>query len=644
MGQMNRRRFLQTGAGLGARGAWTCLCAVCTQRMLFAAVSPFVGAFLPGCGGGEPAAATPAGNPPPAGGPGPSPSPSPLPSPTPLPSPSPAPQPPPQPPSTTPSPPANTQTVSVLAVEAEDPTNANALMANVIDGIKHQQVIDNQSGKLPANYSAADRKLFLGSGDFPGWPSSGARSDFPFNTYQNWGGYNTSGRQDIWFADISDSALAGGKVRWKLAQNLYHNYPYANGQGYFGAGRPGGGVEPERGPYMPDAQGFIVDKRGDFWVGPCDVGYDQIRGDAAGADTGYWAAMYRWRMPPKHPVSGVRLGGDGSSNNATKTGWHRPPQQRLKRASADVEGGVAGRDWDVASDPYEMCGWGRPNTTVYDPNTDKIYLIGMFGSNTQLTPVLYSMSLDPAVVASQGGQYRWTRELLAPLGFRDLGVTSTITGTADWVGDKKSANASSVAYCNGSLYFPFVHTLYVSPGQGNVAPDRLRKAWILSINLTTRATGWVPFPSTQNWWLRAWDGPLAAAAFAYDPNLYGTTAQYRSLKAVGNKIVIGPDNAHNVTQDPWISAYDTASRTWTSWAPPASYPITNGGHDWPMSIFNLAAVPSLGEVWLVGSTAEGDDFAANDSFLVANGLHRRNWYQDSTGLRLARRIIRFKVT
>jgi hypothetical protein len=378
---------------------------------------------------------------------------------------------------------------------------------------------------------------------------------------------------------------------------------------------------------MPDALGFVVDKRGDFWAGPCNVGYSQVTGDAAGESFQYWAPMYKWNMPGLHS-NGVRLG----------NGWSRPDQNRLKNP---LSGGTAGVHFDVGvTTDSEMCGWGRPNTTAYDPVTDKLYVVGIQMSNTEIRVALYWMSLDPAVVASQGGQYRWVRESLAPLPLQSVGVSATVTSNADWLGDRKNANVSNVAVVNGALYFSFVQTLGVTSG-GNYNSTTLRKSWILSVDLTSKAVGWVPYPAAMDWWLRTWDGPLVA--LGAHPL---TTAQYRSLKGVGNKLVLGPDAAsHNVTRDPWICVYDTVSKAWTLFDVPANYSLTNGGHDWPNSIFSLVAMPSVGEVWLAGQGAiDGTAGDADDTFRQDNGLHNPKRFQSTSGQWTGRRIIRFKVT
>jgi hypothetical protein len=497
-------------------------------------------------------------------------------------------------------------TVSALDVEAESPIDSSRTLGiGPLRSIKHHAIIDNQSGKDPSQYSDAERKIFLFSGDWDdGWPTT-QRTDYPSN--QHWG---ATGRQEMWFADVSSGSLGAGKVRFKLAQNMYHNYPWNGSSGYLSPA-------PQRGPFMPDALGFVVDKRGDFWMGPCDVGYTGLTGDVAGESMSTWAPMYKWKMPGVHPTTGVRLG----------NGWTRPQQNRLKSMS----GGTQGVDWDVGQfSDSEQRGWGRPSTSAYDPTTDKIYVVGVAGGASSLQIWLYSFPCLPT-----NGQHLWTREQLAPKPMGELGV-SNATGVAGTYGSGAICNT---VYCNGSIYFTYMAALGVASG-GNASGTLLRKSWILKVNLTTKAVDWVPYPSTMNWWLRPFDGPQAAAGYA--PL---TPGQYRSLEAVGNKLVMGPEAWHKVAEDPWIAVYDTQAKNWTLFNPPASYALTNGGHDYPNSIFSLVAMPSLGEVWLAGKSS--GVYSATDPYeiwLQANGLHQGDAYQAKNGVWLGRRIIRFKVT
>lgn len=523
-----------------------------------------------------------------------------------------------------------TREISALNIQFEDPASPASLTHNSFEDGKHYSIVENF---LPGYYdpqtSGGTRRLFLLGGDYAGWPQ-GQRSDYPTTPY-----WSYSGRQDGWYMDVSTS-VSGGTARWKLAQNYYHNYPWNGSTGYFGAGRPGGGTEPQRGPLQPDAIGMFIDRRGQIWHGPSWSKYDQNFGTEIGGETAHnFAAMYKWDMPDTYPSTGIRLGGSG---DGTK-GWRRPAQNRLALFTVNDTAGT----YDVG-DPSESFGYARPNATAYDPVTDRAYVVGVSMNSTTLTCSVYSMSLDPNVVSGQGGQYLWQRNHQASISTRRLGLknVSSVQSPND---DMHNGDIGSTLVIGDYLYFNWTASINVTSG-GNVTSTFMRKAWLMRFRLSTQTLDYVPFPEQMNFWLSLWDGPLAAQGYAYDPNLYGTTGQYRNMKAVGTKIVVGPDFAHRVTRDPWICVYDTTTQTWSTWGAPADYAITNGGHDWPKTIFNLHAVPSLGEAWLIGNTSPGDDFGSvDDSFLATNGLHRRWWQMNvnAPGVQLGRRIIRFKV-
>ena len=327
--------------------------------------------------------------------------------------------------------------------------------------------------------------------------------------------WSSDGRQEMWFADVGTTALNSGTVRFKLAQNYYHNYPWDGTGGYFGPGRPGGGAGPQRGPFMPDGLGLVVDKRGEFWMGPCAVGYTSVTGDAAGESFQYWAPMYKWNMPGLHS-NGVRRG----------NGWTRPNQNRLKSPGS---GGQPGTDFDVGVfTDSEFLGVGRPNTSAYDPTSDAIYVVGVGGSSTTLNVALYKFPCVP-----QAGQHTWTREALSPKALSDLGLPNATSGPQAYGDRAGSGCIANTVVCNGKLYFTFVTSYGVPSGSGNATSTLRKIAWIISVDLSTKAVDWVPFPSVMNWWLRPFDGPQAADA--HNVTSPGTPAQYRSLKAVGNE-------------------------------------------------------------------------------------------------------------
>jgi hypothetical protein len=525
------------------------------------------------------------------------------------------------------------ETVSAINVETENPANTSTTISGPLLAIKHHAIIENFNDGY--NPGQASRRITLFGGDWDnGWPSS-TRADYPpIGVAWN----NSDGRQEMWDADVSDAVLASGTIRLKLAQNFYHNYPWNGSTGYSGAGGFGG-VEPQRGPYMPDGLGFVIDKRGEYWMGPCDVGYTAPLGDAAGEQFAAWAPMYKWTKPGVHPVSGIRLG----------NGWTRPSQNRLKRRGAANGGYTTPADWDVgiASDS-EAVGWGRPNNSAYDPVNDCIWVVGVnVSGGSTMTVALYKFPCVPT-----SGTHTWTRHVLATVSLKVLGGPDNGTGNAS-TGSTGDGDICNTVYCNGNLYFTHTQMFYVPAesnwqninGYTNSTTRRMGRIIKVNLNGTTPASStleWVPFPEACNWWLRTYDGPEGgeAASLGYSPL---TTSQYRSLKAVGTKLVAGPDGDMKVAIDPWICVYDTMTKTWTTFNPPASFPLTNGGHDWPHSIFSLTAMPSLGEVWLTGKGAPGPLGDAQDIWRQSKGMLRTTAYQVQTGQMVGRRIIRFKI-
>lgn len=528
------------------------------------------------------------------GAPEPGPTPTPAPTPTPTPTPTPGPTP----------PPIDELPASVGAIGMEFRDAAlygfTAGQAMFFEGqIKHHRIIEHEG------------YLYMASGDWGGFPLNN-RSDFPPSA-----GWPDSGRQDMWRAALSPNN--SGNIEWELANNAYHNYPWNGSSGHHVP-------EPQRGPYMPDAFGWVVDKRGDFWLGPYGGGYTGITGDASGYQAPY-AAMFKWNMPGVHS-NGIRYG----------NGWTLPGQDRLYS-----EGSASG-SYDIAPDfnGSFVMNWGRLGETAYDPVRDTVVTCAlgatMDAGKWKLNIQLFRFSCLP----NGQGKHAWTKvsRLVEPAAVGGLAAS-------EFSGLNCGYTISNAAIIGRKFYFiaPFHYSVPAGSGNWGATNATLRTTRIISVDLDTDVVGWVPFPAENNWWLRGFDGPNGRDS--YGLNLIDATnglglissdaGQYRKMVAVGTRLVCGPAKHTQIKSggfagDPWIMVYDTATSMWQLWDPPTS-------HDWPETLGNLVAVPSLGEAWLVGSIdwGVGSEPAAYQNWVNSRNLH-------VAPVDAGRRAIRFKIT
>jgi len=477
--------------------------------------------------------------------------------------------------------------------------------ANIFNGIKHHRIVEHSG------------YLYMSGGDWVGFPSS-QRSDYP-TTAWDWG---ADGRQEIWRASLAPNG--NKRIEWELANNYYHNYPWNGSRGNFAP-------EPQRGPYMPDAQGFTVDKRGDFWVGPYhDVdSYSGLDGAAAGYTTTH-SVMFKWNMPGVHS-NGMRYG----------NGWTVPNQDRLWKPFANPG------DYDVAPDfdGTFSHNWGRLGETAYDPVKDQVVTCA-FGATTDAGRWKLRIQLFKFDCVPTAGKHVWrkTSALIEPSSLGGL-ASSAFSGM-------NAGYAISNAAIVGRKFYSVCCFNYsgVAAGTGNWEPDNttLRSAILIEVDLDTNAVSHVAWPAAQRWFLRAFDGPSGKDTFGY--GMYGNTAinnglgltstdagQYRKIVAVNGKLVLGPGERTQIKGgsfpgDAWIMIYDPAKATWQLWDPPTT-------HDWPMTLSNLAAVPSLGEAWLVGNIWWNDiinEHPIYQRWVADNNIHIQR--QDA-----GRRIVRFKI-
>lgn len=521
--------------------------------------------------------------------------------------------------------------ISFLTTTAANPENPSADLSGyggMFQNIKHQGLLTVGSGTT--------RKMYLWSGDWDyGYPQNTNYSGYKSEAG---GGVLGDGRQEIWMADISTSALASPSgIRWTMVHNGYHAYPWTGSQGYYNTA--------QKGPQASDSLGMVVDKRGQFWMGPCDYN-DYLSGSAnnlpeyRGADYSY-AAMFQWNQPSI--TNNTATTGAGVNGVALGNGWTLPSQDRLQKST----GGTPVTDYDIsASGANSSFGWGRvpgARGSIYDSTNDRIYVIslGADAANKRVTVQLYGFNPDPAAAALNGGKYAWTKYPSKTINLREYGgpADNQYSGLnfGGW-GDNLKGNLSICPQMIGrKIYFVacFSYTgatngLSIKRGDG--ATDHHTRGHLWSINVDTRDMEWIPFSQAnwdntrpEGWWTRVWDGPDSWDAYLAGEGL--TPAQQRSLCAIGDKLIVGPDNWHKLNVDPWFQIYDTTRKVWTVSQPPTD-------HDWPNTLDALVAVPDLNEAWMVGAfTGLG---SSTRTFMSNHGMA-------IPPSNAGRRILRFKV-
>lgn len=459
--------------------------------------------------------------------------------------------------------------------------------------------------------------LYLWSGD---WDDAYPVNSNTASGYKAEGTISQNGRQEIWRTQISD-ARDTGTATWRMVSNAYAEYPWTGSAGYY-AGTT-------KGPFQPDGLGMFADSSGQMWMGPCDVGYNDLDGfEIAGQKTTY-AAMYKWTQP------GSNATGYGDPDVALGNGWTLPNQSRLQIAGT----GTAGVDYDAGLESGSGCiGWGRPNKgPAYDASDNKARVVSVSSGGSQGART-FSISVYSFNCTADGtGKHIWTRQTVSGVPIQQMGgpPQAITTGVNTGWGAGGIGNTCQIGR---TLYFSLMVQYTVNDGSGNYTTSVRNSGQIIAVNLDTfpaaSSVSYVPLPEKMNWWLRSWDGPDARAAAIHGPTgTFITPGQYRSMVAVGTKLVIGPDRWIKIGTDPWACAYDTARQIWTTSQAP-----TNS--DFPNTLMGMVAVPSLGEAWLCGTPSGGDFDAAT---AATYGWYDPNTYYNQTGQWTGRRIVRFKV-
>lgn len=401
-----------------------------------------------------------------------------------------------------------------------------------------------------------------------------------------------SGRSDCYRTLATDEA--GGTNKIEMTVNQVPFYPYQDGMSIT--------QDPnvDWGPKHPDQVGYIVDKRGDIWVGPQ---YYRFAINTRPTSTGPGEGMFRFRLPRVATVAE-----DGVGFVRKGDAYWRPPTQNfvLATGSPDVRPGV---DITVGTGGIPGLFGGSNCWSCYDEKADSVKMI--------VRPVWQPGSLTinvfdfPLVGATQ---YQWTRRQLQadPQALLDFLNTQT-RGGAVWGATSSSANFlgnakfwTAAQKVRGD--FAYVHFMVGSPG----GTRDHRCAFIAKINLRTDAVSYIGIPTHH---LRGWDAPFTPGGADYSSST-GTINEYRDMDMLGHYIVLAPANEYHVRDvDPFLHWYDTtrnvwhASKTWDELK--ADAVDANGldkvtGQPWPTGPnFNkgaFVAVPETGEVWVMNAS------------------------------------------
>lgn len=331
-----------------------------------------------------------------------------------------------------------------------------------------------------------------------------------------------SARQDCWRAKVEE---VNGEVEMDMSSNFCAFYPYP------------GGPDPATttlGPPGPDGVCVIVDKRGDFWVGP---GYHRFRqeDDTVPSSTGpNWNAgfpVFRWRMPAEH-TDGVRMG----------NGWYQPSQNYLLPSTMTK---INADDIYVGSGIGSL--FGVSNTwAAYDEKADEMVIMSR-GSNA--SQGFYRFPLVPTA-----GRHTWT-------------VTSVSRNTTAWYAflnsqipaDQTPYSASSPPqelWGGGHVVIQdHLYVLYVVRG-GAFAKrvEYIAKYNLRDITATPEYIG-LPVP-----FLRGWDIPKDDGT--YDSTT-GSISEFRDIQRLGHLIVMSPAYESQKDSDAWLCWYNTNTGQWT---------------------------------------------------------------------------------
>ncbi len=388
-------------------------------------------------------------------------------------------------------------------------------------------------GNPVANGVAGPGKVFMFGGDFPGSPTNDA-TGYPPRTAGSQGWSLNSSRQDAYMASVQE---VDGAVLVEMSNNFCAFYPYPEG--------PDPLTTP-LGPPAPDGVGVIVDKRGDFWVGPGYSRFDSLSTNPPSSGPSWKGLfpMFRWRLPAE--VNGTRHG----------NGWYQPPQNLLlpsdmARINPDdflVSGSGAGGMSGVSN-----------NWTAYDEKEDCVVVVAR--NNPQF---MYKFMLNPALPVLASGA---TADPAVTYRFRWKRFALTRTNSLWYAFLNTQIKEGATPYSSGSppaTYFHGAHVIvrdhvYVTCSVSGGNDKRRRVGYITKWSLRDPAAEpeYIALPTH---WVRGWDADTARGDANADA---GSVTEFRDIQRLGHLIVLSPAYIEHLEQDPWLCWYNTNTGQWT---------------------------------------------------------------------------------
>ncbi|MCW5879707.1 MAG: hypothetical protein KIS91_02050 [Anaerolineae bacterium] len=408
-------------------------------------------------------------------------------------------------------------------------------------------------------------------GDFVGAPhvASANVAGYPPVTGGTWN--NDSSRQDCWRAKVEE---VGGAVEMDMSSNFCAFYPFQ-----------GGGPDPASvslGPPAPDGVCAVVDKRGDFWVGPGYARFDSLitNPPVAAKRSGPCMPMFRFRMPGEHS-NGVRMG----------NGWHEPAQNYLLPTGTTP---VHDDDIFVGSNGTMSFTGVSNNWGGYDEKEDAVVIMAR---NTFSNAHFYKFPCLPT-----GGRHVWERTVVP----RNKAPWYAFLNTLIRPGATPFAvNSNEPAeQWHGAHVVARDHLYVISQARGSGVASRV--AYITKWNLRNLAEEpeYIPIPVQ---WCRGWDAPDENGSQTWN----GSVPEFRDIQLLGHLIVLSPayigvedTRLHQFVSDPWLCWYNLNTKKWTKGQSYAEMKTREPSlPDFGLSVFKFpkggfCTVEETGEAWV----------------------------------------------